>query len=62
MEGMREKYENEGFLWRNKGVKKMGLVFEWRGKKGFFAVVFSHEINGISEYRMGTVVKIWIEA
>ena len=41
----------------------MKVIFEWRkGKNDDFAAVFSHEISGISEYRMGTAVKIWTKA
>ena len=55
-------HENRGVLWRKRG-EKLRLIFEWRrGKKGFFAAVFSHEINRISECEMETTVKIWTEA
>ena len=41
----------------------MKVSFEWRrGKNDDFAVVFSHEINIISEYKNGTAMKIWTEA
>ena len=41
----------------------MKVSFEWRrGKNDDFAAVLSHEISRISEYKIGTVVKIWTEA
>ena len=42
---------------------KMKVIFEWRkGKNDDFVAVSSHENNRNSEYKMGTTVKIWIEA
>ena len=43
--------------------KQMKVSFEWRkGKNDDFAAVSSHEISRTFEYKMGTAVKIWIEA
>ena len=35
---------------------------EGEGENDGFLAVFSHEINRISEYKMGTTMKIWTEA
>ena len=62
---MKGKWETNGKQKNYMGMKgvKMKVSFERRkGKNYDFAAVFSYEINGISEYRMGTTVKIWIEA
>ena len=39
--------------------EKMKVIFEWeKGENDDFAAVSSHEISRISEYKMGTEMKI----
>ena len=39
--------------------EKMKVIFEWeKGENDIFSAIFSHEINRISEYKVGTKVKI----
>ena len=39
--------------------EQMKVSFEWeKGENDGFSAVFSHEISRISEYKMGTVMKI----
>ena len=52
MNGRRGIMKNRGILWRKRGANE-GYFWVKEGENDDFAIVFSHEINRISEYKKG---------